>query len=476
MASSTSGASSNIVTFTGTSRYSQDFQNVINRSLAIAALPITLLNTQNATLNDQSSALTELQAKFNALSDAVDAITTATGTGSLATEVSDPSVASATVGEGAMEGVYSIEVTSLGAYTTSTSSDTGLAKVTDPTSQNLTNATTFTLTVGRSSGTITPTTNSLYGLANAINASGANVQATVVNLGSTADPDYRLSLKSTQLGEVAIQLSANTKDAEGNPVSTDMMVEQSAGSLATFKPNGSTEEISSASRDVTLGQGVRVTMKAASQAEQATTITVTRTSDALSSALQTFVSAYNAAADDLGQQRGLSAGALSGKSVVYQLRDALNQLSHYYAPGGAIGSLADLGVTFDQDASGHLSFDQGTFFANSFAHMPQIMSFLGDSTTGFLKAANSAIRFADNPTGGSLKTALDDVQGQITTNNSRITREQAKVDQLQTQLMSQMAAADALISSMEQQYTVISNLFLAMNQASTSNSNQNSLA
>ena len=39
-----STSASNTVTFTGTSRYSADFQNLINRSLAIASLPITQLD------------------------------------------------------------------------------------------------------------------------------------------------------------------------------------------------------------------------------------------------------------------------------------------------------------------------------------------------------------------------------------------------------------------------------------------------
>ncbi len=468
---------SNVVTFTGTSRYSADFQNVINRSLAIAGLPLTQLTNQNLTLGDESDALTELQTKFTALSDAVDAITTAAGVGSLETEVSDPSIATATLANGAMEGVYSIEVTGLGGYTTSMSADSGVAKVTKPSSTSISTAATYTLTVGQASGTITPVSNSLNALAAAINAKGANVVATVVNLGSTAAPDYRLSLKGTKLGDVPIQLSANTVDAHGTPISTNLMTQQAAGSLATYKPNGSATAVTSDSRDVTLSPGVTITMQAQSTAGHATSITVTRTSDALGSALRTFVNAYNAAAEDLNQQRGFNAGPLSGQSVVFQLRDALNQLGDYFAPGGPIASLADLGVTFDQDASGRMSFVEGTFLANSFAHSQQMASFLGDGvTSGFLKAASKAIKLIDDPTSGSLATAINGVHTQISTNTSRISTEQLKIDQLQTQLMNQMAAADALISSMEQHYTVISNIFQAMNQSSNSSSNSNSLA
>jgi len=117
MASSTSGTSNNTVTFTGTSRYSQDFQNVINRTLAIAGLPMTQLSKQVSTLNSQYQALQSLDGKFSALSDAVDAIGAAMGSSSFNAEVSDESAVQATITDGAMEGVYSIEVTGLGAYT-----------------------------------------------------------------------------------------------------------------------------------------------------------------------------------------------------------------------------------------------------------------------------------------------------------------------------------------------------------------------
>ena len=44
--SSSSSSSNPTGIFTGTSAYSQDFQNVINREVAIASLPISLLTNQ----------------------------------------------------------------------------------------------------------------------------------------------------------------------------------------------------------------------------------------------------------------------------------------------------------------------------------------------------------------------------------------------------------------------------------------------
>ncbi len=480
MASSTSGTSSNTVTFTGTSRYSQDFQNVINRALAIAGLPMTQLNQQVATLNDQYKVLQELDGKFSSLSDSVDAITAAMGSSSFNAEISDPSIAQATVTDGAMEGVYSIEVTDLGAYTKTRSSDTGNITVTDPSTENISAATSYGLTVGTKTYSITlsASNNNLYALANAINGGASGVQATVVDLGtSSGSHDYRLSLQNSKLADAGIQLDAITTDQNSQLVYTPLMTEQVRGSVATYKVDGSSQEASSDSRIVTIAPGLQVTMLAQSTEGEATDITLTRQSEPISNALQSFVNAYNAALDDVNQQRGTAGGPISGQTVVYQLRDAMNRIGSYFNGGGAIKSLADLGVTFSKDLSGHLEFNQSTLLLETLRNMGGITSFLGDGTTsGFLKAASDAMKMVEDPTRGALTTAMTANQTQVINNNSRIAAERAKIDQLQTQLTRQMAAADALISAMEQHYTVISNLFQAMNPSSKSDSNQNSLA
>jgi flagellar capping protein FliD len=227
---------------------------------------------------------------------------------------------------------------------------------------------------------------------------------------------------------------------------------------------------------VTLAPGLDVTMKALSQAAQSTSVTLTRQSETISNSLRTFVTAFNAARDDVFKQRGAGAGALAGQSVVFQLQGALNQISNYFQAGSSIKSLADLGVTFDKYTF-KMTYDEPTFFSAALGHMDAISAFLGDGTTsGFLKNAAAGMASIEDPTRGTLQTAITANQAHVARDNARIATETAQVDKLQYNLMSRMSAADALISSMEQQYTVISNLFSAMNSASNSSSNQNSLA
>src|SRR5215831_8405238 len=96
--------------FTGNSRYSSDFQSVIDRSVAIASLPLNQLQAQKAALTDQSTALASVDSKVAAVQAAIASLQSATGTGAYRTSISDASVVSATVTDGAMRGSYHIHV------------------------------------------------------------------------------------------------------------------------------------------------------------------------------------------------------------------------------------------------------------------------------------------------------------------------------------------------------------------------------
>ena len=66
---------------------------------------------------------------------------------------------------------------------------------------------------------------------------------------------------------------------------------------------------------------------------------------------------------------------------------------------------------------------------------------------------------------GMLKNAESNVKSQITGLTNSIAQKQDKVNQMQVQLQSQMAAADAMIATMQQQYSYISQMFQAMQTA-----------
>jgi flagellar hook-associated protein 2 len=240
------------------------------------------------------------------------------------------------------------------------------------------------------------------------------------------------------------------------------------GAQAQYQVNGSSVTSTSNSRSITLAPGLTVKLQGqTASGAAATSINVTRNTAAISNALGSLVTAYNSAVTALSQNRGANNGALTGNSVVTSLSQMLEQLSSYSTGNSGVSSLTALGLTFD--SSGVLSFDSSTFAAATSGNTDALLSFLGDPTTGgFLKSATDLLNGVEDPTSGMLKTEEKSAQDQITRQNNLISDEQTRIDNLTQSLQSQMAAADALVASLQQQVTYITNMFSAMQTASNS--------
>ncbi|HJT89788.1 MAG TPA: flagellar filament capping protein FliD [Bryobacteraceae bacterium] len=443
-------------TFTGTSKYASDFQQVLARAVSIASLPLQQLQNQEINLTNEEQALSSLQTTFGSLQTAIQNLTSVQS--SLYASVADPSTVSATADSTALPGTYSIQVTSLGSYTT-TLSNAGSPAVTDPTKQNISSASSFTLTINGTNTTITPSGSSLDDLANAINAAGVAAQATVVNVGSNSSPDYRLSVTSNNLAADTIQLNDGTNN---------LLTNLSTGSAATYQVDGLTSSISSNSRTVTLAPGLTVNLLATNTGNW-DNITVARNTAGISNDLSALATAYNAAADALNQQHGQGAGALSGDSLVNSLGQVLQSISLYTGGSGSVTSLTDVGLNLD--SSGHLSFDPTVLNSASPAAVQQ---FLGSATSGFLLAATNAMNSVTDPVTGMIQNSISSVQTQITNTNNQISDEQTRITDLQNTMQQQLSAADAAIAVLQQQVTYMSSLFATMYPGAGNNNIMNS--
>lgn len=434
--------------FNGTSQYAQDLQQVINRAVALAAIPMQQLIAEQNALSAKASAAQSLQNAISAVNTAVQQLSPATAN-TLSTSVSDSSVVDATAASGALPGTYTIQVTNAGSYSTA-SSNNGLPTVTDPSSQSISSSSSFTLTVGSSTYTIQPSTNSLNALANAINASGAGVQATVVNIGAPSSPDYRLALQSTSLGPVSLQLN----DGSSNLLST-----LTTGANATYTVNGQPSGgISSNSSTVTIAPGLTANLKATGTA----TVQVSFNESNIASALNSFVTAFNSAHTELQKSFGQNAGALSGDSTVFNTSSALSQLANYTASSGNIQSLSDIGIEFTDQ--GTLTFDSSKLSAMSPSQLGDVLTFLGDPATGgFLQSATNTLNGLLDPTTGTLPNEINSLNQQVTNEAQQIQVQQDKLNQLQDNLAKQMAAADTLIATLQQQTSFLTALLSTTN-------------
>ena len=443
--------------YAGLSNYSQDLQNELNREVALASLPMQQMQNDVNQLNSESSELNTLNSDFLSLQTAIANLGSASQS-FLAASVSDPSVLSATAGTGALPGTYTVQVTQAGTYASAMSSDSVLPTVSDPTSQNIDGATSFVVTVsGATNATATiSSVSNLNALVAAINANPAlGLQATVVNVGPSSAPDYRLSLQSASLGATTIEVQAVQPD---NSLSTNLLTPLTPGTSFEYQVNGEpAQPISSNSGTITLSSGLTVNLLG----EGTSTVTVAPSAASLTNALSSFVTAYNNAVDEVGKNIGQSGGALAGQSIVYSLQQSLASLGSYTSSSNGITSLSDLGLTFD--TSGHLNLDPSVLAGATSSQIDNIQSFLGSATGGgFLQFATNLLTSIEDPSTGLLPNQITQTTDSITSENALIAQQQDQINLLQTSLQSEMSSADSSIASLESQLSYYTGLFQAM--------------
>jgi flagellar capping protein FliD len=313
----------------------------------------------------------------------------------------------------------------------------------------------YTLVAGSAKYSFTPADNSAASVAAAINALyGGQVTASVVDLETGGNPDYRISLQSKTGSSTIFDLQKTTGSHYQN--------EQTVGALASYEINNSGVINASATRNITISDGVTATLVGTSGGSSVD-LTVTRSTSALNTALSGFADAYNAAVDELIAQRGQSTGALAGQPIVGQLASLLSSISTY-SSNGQINGMAGLGLDLGTD--GHLTYNAFTLMSADITASTSVTSFLGSATGGgFLRNATDALTSVEAPDTGLLKTSEADATSQIAKLGTTIAEKQSRVDTLQLTMQNKMAAADALIASMQQQYSYLSGLFQAQQTA-----------
>ena len=419
----------------------------MNRSIALASLPLQELQNEQSLLSSQSTALNSLDTQFSALQSAVTSLNSASQN-LQSLSISDPTVLSANLGADALPGTYTVQVTNPGSPSVALSNSA--SPVTDPSTQNISSASSFSVVLNGVTQLppIAPAADNLNSLAAAINAANEGVQATIVNVGQPGSPNYQLALQSTQLGNITIALSDG---------SSDLMGTLTTGTSAQYQVNGSAP-ITSTTDTVTVAPGVTATLLQTGTSR----ITISQSASAISNALASFATAYNSAVDEVAKSRGQNAGPLSGETVITGLTQSLNELANYSGTGaGSFISLESLGLGFD--TSGHLNLDPTALSNLSGSQLNDLVTFLGSSSTsGFLQFATNLMTGIEDPTAGLLKSAISSTASQITNENQLITNQQTRISQLQTSLQAQMSAADATIASLESQNSYFTTLFQSM--------------
>jgi flagellar hook-associated protein 2 len=325
--------------------------------------------------------------------------------------------------------------------------------------------------------TIDSSNNTLAGIRDAINASGAGVNASILNNGST----YQLILVSETTGlsnSMAISVSNDSAGTDTDSsglsqlvynASANQLVQSVAGSDAAFTLNG----ISVSSSTNTVAEVIDgVTLNLLGTTSSAITLDVKTDTTAVVANVQSLVDKYNAYQALYSSATGYDAlngiaGSLQGdatmRAVMSQVRDALG--ANVSGATGAYMSIGDLGLSFDQ--AGVMSFTQTTFetaFAADASAVIQVFASTTQNSTTVSGVADTLETALETylQTGGILDTRTDTLNSRLSEISDDRVDLASRMQALEDRLFAQMNAMDSLLAEIEVTGDFLTQQFEAM--------------
>lgn len=424
--------------FTGISNFSDDFQAIVDRTVAIASLPVkTLESCQQEILSDKV-ALGSVGSATASLADSLSGLSSLQTGGALSVSSSSSKV-TASLASGAAPGAYIIsDVTSL-AQSAVCTAVAGLADL-DTTPADPDGALSLVIDGVGHDITLTEGENTLAGLRDAINAAGLGVSASIVDTGSGASR-YYLTLTAEEPGARSYELRAEA----ANPA-TNLIAETRPGSDAHFSVNG--KPVTAKDNYISgVIPGVGLLLNQTTDAGEELEINVALNRSAVSDALSVFVDAYNGMVSILDMHRGEAGGSLAGDGTVLDLSSRMMALTSV-SGSGAIKSLADLGIALDRE--GVMSIDRSVLAGMSSESFGEALAFLSSTTEGLGAMASRFEEFSD-PVSGHITSEMKQLDEANKRYASQIETANERISAMQATLLLKLQAADALLASLDSQ-------------------------
>lgn len=391
----TSPSSASTVTTTGTTNsssinWSELIQAEVNAKLAQATAVTTKITANQAKVTAYTSLQTELSTLATGLESLSSSIVNPLATNAFATrsatisstgDVSASSALNMSVNSGSATGDHTLQITQLataqkviGSTQSSSSTALGLSG-------------TFSLGLaGGSSAAITITSGmSMQDVVDTINAqtSTTNVQASIVQVSSGS---YEMVLTGTQ---DAANISYSS--TSGDDILNKLGVTNTSGSFTNVLQTAQSAEFTLDGISLTRNtndisdvlSGVTFDLLQPTPSGTSLNISIQTDTSQITSALQTFVTNYNAFRDQvIAQSTQNSDGTAASSAVLFgdsTMRDIMTQLQQVLS--GSVGSMtmADLGLSFNQN--NELQLDTGTLSTVLTQNLAGVTSLLSAQTT-----------------------------------------------------------------------------------------------
>ncbi|HLI35557.1 MAG TPA: flagellar filament capping protein FliD [Terriglobia bacterium] len=389
-----------------------------------------LYTSQTSALNNINTLLGNLQTAVSALQDPLGALSAETATSS------NTSVLTATAGSGATTGSHTITVNSLATTSSYYTGALASGDTTFGTGQ-------FTLQVG-SNAPVTITVNgsndTLNTLASYINSQNYGVTASVI----TDSNGARLSLVSNTSGAAGdLTISGNTTGLSFTKAVT--------GANASLTVDG--VPISSASNTVT-GVIPDVTLNLTGTSTSAVTLTLNPDTSQATTAINNFVSAYNAVVQAVNAQYTVTPGAsqqpplLSDSSLSLVQNILASDLNYTLTGNNGITSLASLGITVNND--GTLSVDNGALTSALNNNFSAVQSFFQQTSSpnGFAVNFYNSLQSLTDPASGPLNIDLQGISQEQQSISQQISDFQANLAQQQQTWIQEYSQINATLQQL----------------------------
>ena len=417
--------------------------------------PINLLQNQKTTLQTQQGVYTTLVGSLAALKTDAQSLSLSSDFNKKAATSSDSTVVTASADSTALSGFNTILIDTLAKNQsiestsfTSTSDSIGTG--------------TLTLHVGSTDTPITidGTNNTVTGLKNAINASGAAVLASIVNVGSSASPDYRLIIQSKDSG-VANAITVTGALASGTDAFAGggHLVQPAAN--AVLSVNGLTVTRSSNTISDVVPGVTFVLLKegdhdgVVTSADESANITVAADGTAIASSIKQLVDSYNTVNKIANDQFTVNPdtnrqGPLGGDPT---LRGVISRLRSELSAAGGIGAgiqyISDIGITFGKDGS--LTLDESKLDSALKSDPVGVGNLFALVQNGIGKRIPDAIDDFVSSVNGSVTFREKGIQANIDRIDQKIARENDRITALQDRLTQQFSDLEKLVSQLKSQ-------------------------
>nr|WP_114968336.1 flagellar filament capping protein FliD [Rhodoferax ferrireducens] len=450
-----------------------DVKSIVSQLVALEKQPLTKLQVQAATVSTRISAFGQIKSLISTLSDAAGTLSSLTTWNAVSTTSSNATAVSASAIGGTASNSFSAQVTVLAKAQSYASAalplPTGTALGGGTVSIQLgkwTNPTTFAATAGVAAVDVTVlATDSVTEIASKINSASAGVSATVLNDAA----GERLLLRSTSTGE-SFGFSLSVTDSDGvhddatglSRLVSGASTQYAANAAATI--NGSIPVTSATNTFTNVISGVTLTAKEVMTS--AAEITVAQDQGVMTTAINKFVSAYNAVNQILEEATKYdpatkSAGLLQGDATAIGLQRALRGILQSSTTGSAYTRLADIGIT--QQLGGDLAVDNTklTSALNSGDDVRNLFRIdnnneLTNGVARKFKTFSVGLLATDgffSSKDASLKRSLDLNSKDQQRVNEKITRVEAQLNRRYSALDVQLSSLNALNAYITQQVT-----------------------